>query len=70
MRHFKEYKWFQFVVSLIPWLQGLSIIASWDVETSQTRLWIEMAVGALGGGAVITSLLTSMINSTEVSILI
>ncbi|ORY33117.1 major facilitator superfamily domain-containing protein [Naematelia encephala] len=59
MRHFKEYKWFQFVVSLIPWLQALSITTLWGPETSVHRLWIEMAIGTLGGGATITTLLST-----------
>nr|XP_031858907.1 uncharacterized protein CI109_005727 [Kwoniella shandongensis]KAA5525979.1 hypothetical protein CI109_005727 [Kwoniella shandongensis] len=45
MRHYKEYKWFQVVASLIP----------------------EMALGATGGGATITTLLTSLIACVEPS---
>ncbi|GFZ47341.1 hypothetical protein JCM24511_05084 [Saitozyma sp. JCM 24511] len=67
MRHWKEYKWFQFAVSLIPWLQGLSIMLSWGPETNVHRLWVEMAIGALGGGAIITSLLTTLVACVEPS---
>lgn len=31
---------------------------SWGPETNVHRLWVEMAIGALGGGAIITSLLS------------
>ncbi|AAW43996.1 conserved hypothetical protein [Cryptococcus deneoformans JEC21] len=58
MRYYKEYKWFQVVMSLIPWLQAISIMVGWGPETSIHRLWSEMALGALGGGAAITSLLS------------
>ncbi|ODO06051.1 hypothetical protein L198_01280 [Cryptococcus wingfieldii CBS 7118] len=57
MKHWKEYKWFQVCTSLIPWLQALSIMIGWGPETSATRLWSEMALGSLGGGATITTLL-------------
>ncbi|KAK4685900.1 sedoheptulose-bisphosphatase, partial [Tremellales sp. Uapishka_1] len=57
MRHYKEYKWFQLAMSLIPWLQAISIIIFWSPSTNIHELWIEMAIGALGGGATITSLL-------------
>jgi hypothetical protein len=30
----------------------------WGPETGMNRLWIEMAVGALGGGITITTLLS------------
>ncbi|WVR08976.1 hypothetical protein IAU60_006035 [Kwoniella sp. DSM 27419] len=73
MRHWKEYKWFQTVMSLIPWLQAISILVGWGPETSQVRLASEMAVGALGGGATITTLLTSLIacvDPAEVSLAI
>ncbi|WVQ73605.1 hypothetical protein IAR50_003185 [Cryptococcus sp. DSM 104548] len=65
MKHFKEYKHFQTITSLIPWLQALSIMLNWGPETSKTRLWSEMALGSLGGGATITTLLTSLIASVE-----
>lgn len=45
-------------MSLIPWLQAISIMTNWGPETSIHRLWIEMAIGALGGGATITTLLS------------
>nr|WRH23635.1 Histidine phosphatase superfamily [Naematelia aurantialba] len=61
MRHYKEYKWFQFIASLVPWIQAISIMVFWGPETSVHRLWVEMAIGSLGGGAIITTLLTSLI---------
>ncbi|ODN81091.1 hypothetical protein L202_03186 [Cryptococcus amylolentus CBS 6039] len=57
MKHWKEYKWFQVCTSLIPWLQAFSIMVGWGPETSTTRLWSEMALGSLGGGATITTLM-------------
>ena len=57
-QHYKEYKSFQAVMSVIPWIQALSIMVGWGPETSLNRLWLEMAVGALGGGATITTLLS------------
>lgn len=33
-------------------------MVGWGPETSIHRLWSEMALGALGGGAAITSLLS------------
>ena len=57
-QQYKEYKWFQFIMSIVPWVQALSIMTNWGPETDKNRLWIEMAVGALGGGATITTLLS------------
>ncbi|OCF35647.1 hypothetical protein I316_02702 [Kwoniella heveanensis BCC8398] len=65
MKYWKEYKWFQAIMSLIPWLQALSIMTGWQPDTSPTRLAGEMAVGALGGGATITTLMTSLIACVE-----
>ncbi|KAK8843992.1 hypothetical protein IAR55_006785 [Kwoniella newhampshirensis] len=67
MRHYKEYKWFQAIMSLVPWIQAFSILVGWTPETSIHRLWSEMAVGALGGGMTITTLLTSLIACVEPS---
>ncbi|KAL7421302.1 hypothetical protein Q5752_004187 [Cryptotrichosporon argae] len=65
MRHYKEYKWFQVVASCVPWLQTLSLLFGWGLDTSVHRLWAEMAVGSIGGGALITSLLTSLVASVD-----
>ena len=57
-KHFKEYKKAQAFFSIIPWLQAISIIIGWGPTTSLTQLWSEMAVAAIGGGFIITSLLS------------
>ncbi|WRT69156.1 uncharacterized protein IL334_006140 [Kwoniella shivajii] len=67
MRYWREYKWFQAVMSVIPWLQALSIAIFWGPETNKNELWSEMALGALGGGCTITTLLTSLIACVDPS---
>ncbi|WVW79459.1 hypothetical protein I302_101428 [Kwoniella bestiolae CBS 10118] len=67
MKYWREYKWFQAGFSFIPWLQALSIAFFWGPQTDKNELWIEMALGALGGGVTITTLLTSLIACVEPS---
>jgi len=62
-KHYKEYKWFQAVMSVVPWIQAISIMSGWGPTTSVHRLWSEMAVGALGGGATITTLFSKSIRT-------
>ncbi|EIW67182.1 hypothetical protein TREMEDRAFT_64422 [Tremella mesenterica DSM 1558] len=61
MRRFAEYKKFQVVMSFLPWVQALGVVLLWRIDTGFIRLSIEMAVGASGVGAVMTSLLTSLV---------
>ncbi|KAK1922622.1 major facilitator superfamily domain-containing protein [Papiliotrema laurentii] len=61
MRRFKEYKWFVVSVSVIPSLQALSIMTNWGIDTNVHRLWVEMTIGQMGGGAVLTALLVALI---------
>ncbi|WVQ63809.1 uncharacterized protein L199_001964 [Kwoniella botswanensis] len=67
MKFWREYKWFQAGFSFIPWLQALSITFFWGPYTDKNELWIEMALGSLGGGVTITTLLTSLIACVEPS---
>ncbi|EIW66088.1 hypothetical protein TREMEDRAFT_35563, partial [Tremella mesenterica DSM 1558] len=59
MRRFAEYKKFQVVMSFLPWVQALGVVLLWRIDTGFIRLSIEMAVGASGVGAVMTSLLST-----------
>ena len=57
-KHYKEYKKCQVVFSIIPWVQGFSIMLLWGPFTNLHRLWIEMSIAAIGGGCIITTLLS------------
>jgi len=50
-------------MSVVPWIQAISIMSGWGPTTSVHRLWSEMAVGALGGGATITTLFSKSIRT-------
>lgn len=45
-------------MSLFPWIQAISIMTLWGPDTTVARLSTEMAVAAVGGGVIITSLLS------------
>lgn len=66
-QRFKEYKWFVVSVSVIPSLQALSIMTNWGIDTNVHRLWVEMTIGQMGGGAVLTALLVALIAVVDVS---
>ncbi|CAD6577469.1 MAG: hypothetical protein TREMPRED_001957 [Tremellales sp. Tagirdzhanova-0007] len=65
MRHFKEYKWFQAILSVVPWLQAINLVTTWGPETSPHLLWFGMAIGATGAGVTITALLTALISTVS-----
>jgi len=47
-------------------MQALSIMTNWGLDTNTNRLWVEMALGQVGGGTTLTSLLIALISCIEV----
>ena len=41
-------------------------MTNWGLDTSTNRLWVEMALGQVGGGTTLTSLLIALISCIEV----
>lgn len=57
-KRYGKYKWFQVWMNVLTVAQGISVLLDWQISSNVHQLWIENAIGSLGGGAVITSLLS------------
>ncbi|KAL7418069.1 vacuolar amino acid permease [Mrakia frigida] len=53
------------IISCFPPLLSSAAIMTWGTGTNLNRLWIEMALANLGGGIMITTLLTGLIASVS-----
>ena len=51
-------------MNVLTVVQGISVLVDWQVSSNVHQLWIENAIGSIGGGAVITSLLSAFIDQS------